>query len=80
MAQVEAAKAAGAPLAESYDDYDKIISDYDKIISDFHSAQSELDKSTYNDHILAFRDEVLTAFPASLLRHVTGVKAPETFS
>ena len=72
VAQVEAAKNAGAPLAESYDDYDKII-------SDFHSAQAELDKSTYNDHILAFRDGVLTAFPASPLRHVTGVRAPETF-
>ena len=72
VAQVEAAKNAGAPLAESYDDYDKII-------SDFHSAQSEVDNSAYNAHIQAFRDEVLTAFPASLLRHVTGVKAPETF-
>ena len=69
---VEAAKNAGAPLAESYDDYDKIV-------SDFHSAQAELDDSVYNDHILTFRDEVLTAFPANLLRHVTGVKAPETF-
>ncbi len=72
VARVEAAKNAGAPLAESYDDYDKIV-------SDFHSAQSELDKSAYNDHILAFRNEVLAAFPASLLRHVTGVRAPETF-
>ena len=72
VAQVEAAKAAGAPMPESYDDYDKIV-------SDFHGAQAALDDSAYNDHILAFRDKVLSAFPAGLLRHVTGVAAPETF-
>ena len=72
VAQVEAVKAAGAPIPESHDDYDKIV-------SDFHSAQSELDDSAYSSHILAFRDDVLSAFPANILCHLTGVQAPETF-
>ncbi len=72
VAQVEAVKSAGTPLPESHDDYDKIV-------SDFHSAQAELDSSAYSSHILAFRDEVLSAFPTSILRRLTGVQAPETF-
>ena len=72
VAQVEAVKASGAPMPESHDDYDAIL-------SDFHSAQDELDDSAYSSHILAFREKVLGAFPANILRHVVGVKAPETF-
>ena len=72
IAQVEAAKAAGAPLPESHDDYDKIV-------SDFHSAQDELESSAYSSHIQTFRDDVLSAFPTSILRRLTGVSAPETF-
>ena len=62
----------GAELPESHDDYDAII-------SDLHSAQALLDDSAYSDHILAFRERVLTPFPANILRHLTGVRAPETF-
>ncbi len=72
VAQVEAVKDSGAALPQSHDDYDAIL-------SDFHSAQAELDSSAYTSHILAFRDEVLGAFPANVLRHVVGVEAPETF-
>ena len=59
VAQVEAVKAAGAALDNSYDDYDA--------------------NSAYSDHILSFREDELSAFPANILRHLTGVKAPETF-
>lgn len=69
---VEDAKESGAPLPDSYDDYDAIV-------SDFRSAQSVLDNSAYTNHILAFREDVLGAFPANILRRLTGVKAPETF-
>ncbi len=69
---VEAVKDAGAPLPESHDDYAAII-------SDFHAAQVVLDDPAYNEHILAFREDVLAPFPAELLRHLTGVRAPETF-
>ena len=72
VAQAEDVKASGAPMPESHDDYDKIV-------ADFHSAQNELDSSAYSSHILAFRDEVLSAFPTDLLRRLTGVQAPETF-
>ncbi len=70
--EVEDAKQSGAPLPDSYDDYDAIV-------SDFHSAQSVLDDSAYSEHILAFREDVLGAFPANILRRLTGVRAPETF-
>ena len=69
---VEATAEAGAPLPDSYDDYDAIV-------SEFHSAQAVLDDPAYSEHILAFREDVLGAFPANILRHLTGVKAPETF-
>ncbi len=69
---VEAAKDSGAPLPSSYDDYDAIV-------ADFGSAQAVLDDQAYSDHILAFQDDVLGAFPANILRHLLGVKAPETF-
>ncbi len=69
---VKAVKASGAAVSDSYDDYDTILSDFD-------SAQAALDNNAYNDHILAFRDEVLRQFPASLLRHLAFVAPPETF-
>lgn len=72
VADVEAVYDSGAPLPESYDDIDAIL-------SDFHGAQAALDDPAYNEHILAFRDKELGAFPASLLRHLLGVKTPETF-
>ena len=72
VSQVEAAADSGAPLPESHDDYDAIV-------SDFHSAQSVLADPAYSEHILAFREDVLGGFPASILRYLTSVKAPETF-
>ena len=72
VAQVEAVKASGAALDNSYDDYDAIL-------SDFHGAQAALDNSGYSGYILSFREEELSAFPANILRRLTGVKAPETF-
>ncbi len=70
--EVEATKESGAALPDSHDDYDAII-------GDLRSAQALLDDSAYADHILAFREDVLGAFPANILRHLTGVHAPETF-
>lgn len=72
VAGVEAVYDSGAPLPESYDDIDAIL-------ADFHGAQTALDDPAYNDHILAFRDKELGAFPANLLHHLLGVQAPETF-
>ena len=72
VAQAEAVKAAGAPMPASYDDFDTIV-------ADFHGAQAVLDDPAYSEHILAFREDVLDAFPASILRHLLGVRAPETF-
>ena len=69
---VKAAAQAGAPIRDSSDDYDAIISDLDR-------AQAILDDPAYNEHIQAFRDKELNAFPAGILRRLTGVKAPETF-
>lgn len=63
---------AGAPLADSHDDYAAIV-------SDFASAQAVLDDSKYNEHVLAFRENVLAPFPANILLRLTGVKAPEIF-
>ena len=70
--QVEAVKASGAALPDSHDDYDAII-------AGLRSALALLDDSAYADHIQAFREDVLGAFPANILRHLTGVHAPETF-
>lgn len=72
VADVEAVRASGAPMPASYDDIDEIIASFD-------GAQSVLDDPAYSSHILAFREDVLGAFPASILRHLLGVKAPETF-
>ena len=72
VAAVKEAKDSGTPLPESYDDYDAIVADFD-------GAQAVLDDPAYSEHILAFRDEVLGVFPANILRHLPGVKAPETF-
>ncbi len=62
----------GAPLDDSHDDWEAIL-------SDLASAQALVDDPAYNEHILAFREEVLSPFPANILRHLTGVRAPETF-
>lgn len=62
----------GGALPDSHDDYDAII-------DDFHGAQAVLDDPAYSEHILAFRDQVLGRFPANILRHLTGVRTPETF-
>lgn len=72
VADVEAVYESGAPLPESYDDIDAIL-------TDFHGAQAALDDPAYNEHILAFRDQELGAFPANILHHLLGVRAPETF-
>lgn len=72
VADVEALVDAGAALPESYDDYDEIIAGFD-------GAQAVLDDPAYSSHILAFREDALGAFPANILRHLLGVKAPETF-
>lgn len=69
---VEARHDAGAPLADSHDDYDAIL-------DGIHGALAELDSSAYSSHILSFREEVLDAFPTNILRHITFVRAPETF-
>ena len=70
--KVRALADSGVELPESYDDYDEIMAGFD-------GAQSVLDDPAYNGHILAFREDVLGAFPANILRHLLGVKAPETF-
>lgn len=70
--EVETMVRDGAALPDSYDDYASIV-------SEFNSAQALLDNSAYSDHILAFREDVLGAFPANILRRLTFVKAPETF-
>ena len=72
VAQVQAVRDSGAPMPASYDDFDEIVAGFD-------GAQAVLDDPAYNSHILAFREDVLGAFPASVLRHLLGVKAPETF-
>ena len=72
VADVEAVYESGAPLPASYDDIDAIL-------SDFYGAQATLDDPAYSDHILAFRDKELGAFPANILRRLLGVKTPETF-
>ncbi len=72
VAAVESLHDAGASLPDSNDDYDAIV-------SDFASAQAVLDAPAYNEHILAFREDVLSRFPTNLLRRLTFVKAPETF-
>lgn len=72
VADVEAVKTSGASLPASHDDYDQIIADFD-------GAQAVLADPAYNDHILAFREEVLSPFPANILWRLTLVKAPETF-
>ncbi len=69
---VKAVKASGAALPDSYDDYDAIIAGFD-------GAQATLADPAYNEHILAFREDVLGGFPANILRRLTGVQAPETF-
>lgn len=69
---VEVLVESGAALPESHDDYAAIV-------ADFASAQAVLDTPAYNEHILAFREDVLDRFPANILRRLTGVKAPETF-
>lgn len=72
VADVQALVDSGASLPASYDDVDSIL-------SDFAGAQAVLDDNAYNSYILAFREDVLGAFPANILRHLLGVKAPETF-
>lgn len=72
VAGVRALADAGTPLPDSHDDYSAIVSDFD-------GAQAVLDSPAYNEHILAFREKELGAFPANILRHLLGVKAPETF-
>lgn len=72
VADVQALKDAGAPLPDSHDDYDAIV-------SDFQSAQALLDDPAYSEHILAFQDKELGAFPANILRRLLGVRTPETF-
>lgn len=70
--QVRSTAGSGASLPDSSDDYATIVSEFD-------SAQALLDNSAYSDHILSFREDVLGAFPANILRRLTAVKAPETF-
>ncbi len=72
VAQVEAVRASGADLPASYDDFDEIV-------AGFEGAQAVLDAPAYNEHLLAFREDVLGAFPANILGRLLGVKAPETF-
>lgn len=72
VAAVETVYESGAPLPAGYDDIDAVL-------ADFHGAQATLEDPAYNEHILAFRDRVLGAFPANILRHVLGIKVPETF-
>ena len=72
VASVRAVRASGAPMPDSYDDYDEII-------AGFEGAQTVLEDPAYSSYILAFREKELGAFPANVLCRLLGVRMPETF-
>ena len=72
VAQVEAVKTAGAPLPDSYDDFDAIV-------SDFYSAEAEAADPAYNAHIQNFIADTLSAFPTNILRRLTFVPLPDSY-
>jgi len=70
---VEAKVNAGAQLPQTNDDYGTII-------SDFTSAEALVARSSYNDNVDVFCQNVAGTFPTSLLRVLSGVKLPEKFA
>ena len=64
---------AGAPLRDSSDDYETIV-------SDFFSAQRVAAQSPYNDIVDAFISGTANAFPTGILRRLAFVRLPEKFA